>query len=348
VRKRLHSQADSRVRLSDVATTAGVSTATVSRTLNAPEKVAPAARERVVAAIAELGYVPHGAARALASQRSMTIGVLIPTLENSIFAASVHGLEQRLERDGYNLLLASSEYDPDREVAQAKVLIERGVDGLVLVGTAHHPALYERLQQASIPYVTTWSFDSGGDAPSIGIDNRGAMAGMVRYLLDLGHTAIAIISPSVDSNDRIAARRGGVRDAMAERGLAFDERYLAECRYSIMGGRESLRFLMNLDPAPTAIVCTSDVLAFGAMVEARAQGIAIPAALSITGFDDLDFAEHLQPPLTTIHVPAADLGARAADYLLASIAGRPIADRIELPVNLIVRGTTSRPRPTGS
>jgi len=152
-----------------------------------------------------------------------------------------------------------------------------------------------------------------------------------------------VVSVAIDSNDRVAARRGGIFDGLAERGLPAGNATVIESPYSISGGREALRTLMALAHPPSAVICTSDVLAFGVLAEAHALGIPVPDALSVTGFDDLDFAQHLSPGLTTVRVPAAELGQRAADYLLSRLAGRPVAPRIELPTSLTVRGTTAPP-----
>src|SRR3546814_4820534 len=148
------------VKLSDVAAISGVSTATVSRCLNRPERVSADLRARVRTAIDALGYVPDAAARALASRRSRTIGAVVPTLSNPIFAAGVQGLETTLERRGYSLVLAGFDYDAERELRQARTLVERGVDGLMLAGLSHRAGLYELLASRRIPYVNTWVYDA--------------------------------------------------------------------------------------------------------------------------------------------------------------------------------------------
>jgi len=170
-RKRLQDGAGHSVRLLDVALEAEVSTATVSRALNDPGKVRPDLAERVHAAIRRLGYVPHGAARALASHRSQTVGAVVPTLDNAIFARGIGALQQRLSEDGYTLLLAMSEYDLAREVSQVGKLIERGIDGLMLIGEAHDPGLYAMLDAKGLPYINTWVFREASAHPCIGFKN---------------------------------------------------------------------------------------------------------------------------------------------------------------------------------
>ena len=339
-RKRLHR--NGRVKLTDVARHAAVSTATVSRALSRPDKVRPEMLERVRASVRALGYVPDGAARALASRRSNTIGAVIPTLDNAIFARGVEALQQRLSEAGYPLLLASSEYDFDREMMHVGKLIERGIDGLVLIGHDHHPRLYHLLASKEIPYVNAWVHEADSGHPCVGFDNRGAAARIASYLMDMGHRRIAMIAGLGAGNDRARARIAGVGQALASRGLVLAAGGLAECRYDIAEGRQALRRLLARPVVPTAVICGNDVLAFAALFEARALGIAVPGALSIVGFDDLELARHVEPPLTTMQVPSTEMGRRAAEYLLARIAGEA-ALSVELEVNLIVRGTTAPP-----
>lgn len=343
-RKRLQNDAVPSVRLQDVAREADVSTATVSRALNDPRKVRPELAERVHAAIRRLGYVPHGAARALASHRSHTIGAVVPTLDNAIFARGIQALQQRLSEDGYTLLLAMSEYDLAREVSQVGKLIERGIDGLMLIGEAHDPALYALLDAKGLPYVNTWIFNDASPHPCIGFRNRESAYRIASYLVDLGHRDIAMIAGISRYNDRAADRIAGVRQAMAERDLPFPDDRVLERRYDVGEGRQALRHLLDRPSPPTAVICGNDVIAFGALFEARTLGVRVPDDLSIIGFDDLDLASQVDPPLTTMHVPSVRMGKGAAEYLLARLAGDNPSHVTELEASLIVRGTTSPPR----
>ena len=329
--------------LRDVALRAEVSTATVSRCLNSPEAVRPVLRRRVEAAVEELGYVRHGAARALRSQKSWTMGAVIPTIDNAIFASGVQALQGRLRLDGYTLLLASTEYDPRRELEEVEKLIARGVDGLVLIGEEHLPQLYELLQRKAIPYVNTWCFDAASPHPNVGFDNRAAAAQVTRYLLDMGHRDFAMIAGLTANNDRAAQRIEGVTAALRERGLRLEPGRLIERAYDIGEGRVALRELAALAPRPTAVVCGNDILALGALFECRASGIPVPLAMSICGFDDLTLAAHVDPPLTTARVPSQEMGCAAAEYLLARVDGQAGRPQIKLDVNLIVRASSGPP-----
>ena len=333
------------VRLIDVARRAGVSTASVSRVLNTPEKVSRELREQVEAALKELRYVPHGAARALASQRSRTIGAVVPTLGISIFAAGVEALQTRLHEVGYTLLIASAEYDLAKELELTRSLIERGVDGLVLVGAEHLKALEELLDASGLPHVNTYVYDASAARPCVGIDNRAATYRLTRHLIELGHRAFAILTSPRRNNDRVSARFAGIKACLDEHGIEVPPEAVVEVPYTIADGRAGTRALLASGHPFTALPCTTDVIAFGALAECRARGIAVPAEVSITGFDDLEPAAHLDPPLTTLVVPTEELGRRAADYLLDRIAGRTVLDHIELAASLILRGSTAPPPP---
>jgi LacI family transcriptional regulator len=330
-------------KLADVARLAGVSTATVSRALTQPDKVKSATAARIRQAVQALGYVAHGAARALASRRTRTIGAVIPTLDNAIFAHTAHALQKTLDDAGYTLLLASHEFDAEVEARLTRALIERGVDGLVLLGATHHPGVLQMIDLHQIPYVLTWALDAAGRHPCIGFDNRAAGEVIARHLLELGHRELGMISGITAGNERAAERLEGVRQALAARGIALAPGRVVEKPYALTAGREGLREILRGSPRPTAVVCGNDVLAIGALAECQAQGLAVPREVSVTGFDDLEMAAVVTPALTTVHFPTAELGSLAGQHLLARLAGRPVESRTELPVKLVVRASTAAP-----
>ena len=330
--------------MSDVARLTGVSTATVSRVLNRPDDVSPALRERVLAEIDAVGYMPHGAARTLASQRSSTVGAIIPTLSNAIFATGLQAFEQRLDESGYTLLIAISEYDPEHALRHARSLLSRGVDGLMLIGQSHRDEVFELIRAKRLPYVTTWTYKPNGGHPSVGFDNRLAAYRLTRYLLEIGHRDIAMIAGLTANNDRARDRIVGVGDALADWGIELPPHRLIERAYDVAEGRAAMRLLMTSDTRPTAIVCGNDVLAMGALFETQAMGLDVPGDVSVAGFDDLPLVAHLSPPLTTMAVPSELMGRKAAEYLLAQFAGEAVPDMTELEVGLIVRATTAPPK----
>lgn len=328
-----------------VAAAAGVSTATVSRTLNRPDSVRPALRLRVEQAVARLGYVPNAGARSMMLRRSGTIGAIFPTIDNAIFAKAIDALQRRLSEAGQQLLIATCGYDADAEMRQAVNLVARGADGLALCGLGQRPELLEFLHQRGLPCVHVMSLSDDPRITSVGFDNAAAMARATRYLLDLGHRRIAMLAGVTRDNDRARARVDGVRAALAEAGIELAANRLVERRYGIAEAREGLRELLTARTAPTAVLCGNDVLAFGALLEAQRLGIDVPKALSIIGFDDLELATQLEPALTTVRVPAAEMWSTAADRLLAALRGEATPRRTEIEVALVVRGSsTAAPR----
>ncbi len=329
-----------RIKLADVAREAGVSTASVSRVLNRHRRVNPEIQSRVHAAVKRLGYHPHSAARALATRRFDKIGAIVPTLQNPAFAAGVEALQRRLSQEGYALIVASFNYDPDLELSQARMLASVGVDAMMLIGVSHRGELYALLDQSGIPFVNAWAIDRNARRPCVGFDNRAAAVRLTRYLLDLGHRDFAVISGVREGNDRASERVAGIGDALAERGFELHPERLIEAPYQIFESQLALRSLMAMTEPPTAIVCGNDIQAFGALIECQSLGIPVPQSVSVAGFDDLDFAAHIQPPLTTIQVPAEEIGERAAEYLLARLAGRATLNLTEIGTNLLVRSST--------
>ena len=328
----------------DVARAARVSTATVSRALNRPESVRSELRDRVLSAVARLGYVAHAGARALTLKRSGTVGVIVPTIDNAIFARGLQAFQQRMVTAGHLVLLAFSDYDAAQEQAQALALLARGVDALALTGLSQRPELMARLQQRGLPLVHTGSFPAPEGVACVGIRNRAAMVRVVRYLVDLGHRRIGMLAGVTAHNDRAAERVEGVRAALAAAGLPVLAGWLIEAPYNLQSAREATRAILARRRPPTALVCGNDVLAWGALLECQARDVDVPGAMSIIGFDDLELCRHLRPALTTVHVPTETMWTLAAEHLLARLDGklkRPV--QLELEVDLVLRGSTAPP-----
>ena len=333
------------VRLSDVARVARCSAATVSRVLNAPESVNRDARLRVEAAVRELGYTRNGAARALRSRRSQMVGVILPTLRQAIYADFVGTLQDDLARENYALVVTTSDYAPDRELFQARLLVERGIDGLVLVGHTHRAELYALLQNQDLPFLTTYTFWPALEHPMVGFDNFAAAGSVVDHLHGLGHRDFAVLAGCRRDNDRVEQRIAGVVARLAALGLALPPEGLVEQELSIEGGRRGVGRLLDAG-RPTALICTGDVLAYGALIECRARGIDVPGRLSVVGYDSLPSSAHVLPALTSLEIPADEMARRAAAYILARLSGRNPPARYEIKPRLILRDTTAPP-PTG-
>jgi LacI family transcriptional regulator len=332
-----------RAKLTDVARVANVSLATASRVLNQPVIVSPEVRERVLAAVQALSYTPDRMARALSSGRSFIVGAVVPTLGNAIFADGVEALQDRLGDLGYTLLLSNSQYNQQKELEQVKALLEHGVDGLVLVGDTFKPEMVSLIRQRGTPCVSTYGAQSRNGFPSIGIDNRAATFELTRYLLDLGHREFGIISNTALSNDRSQARLAGIGEALTGFGLTLEAERIIEIEKPIVAnGRAGLRKLLEVQPAITAVVCTTDALAVGAVAAARSFGREVPSDLSISGFDDVEIAAETDPPLTTVRVPASPIGRAAAENLVRAIRGEGLPINILFPARIMIRGSTSK------
>lgn len=327
----------------DVAQLAGVSTATVSRTLNNPESVDPETRQRVRDAVAKLRYVPHGAARSLRSQRSKMIGAIVPSFDYALYARTTSALQQRLSASGYALVLAEHHYDLAAELQVAGQLIEHGVDAFVFVGLDHDTRLFSLLEDHQRPYVLTWGVDPLRRHPSVGFDNRAATYRTARHLLALGHTRIGLLSAPVDGNDRARARGEGLRMALAEAGLALDPRHAAYAPISLATAEAAMAQLLAVPERPTAIVATNDVFAVGAMLACRKAGVRIPEDISITGVDNTDLGATQTPGLTSVATPIVEIGHAAAEQLVARLEGRPYEAFREYEVDLVRRGSTAAP-----
>lgn len=330
-----------RPRIEDVAAAARVSTATVSRVLNG-QSVREPARSRVHAAVAALGYVPNAGARALTLHRTGTVGAIVPTLDNAIFAKAIDALQRRLAQDRLQLLIATSDYDTSAEDSQGRTLVARGVDALVLCGHGQRPQLLDFLRRRGLPFVHVMTLGDDEADLSVGFDNRRAMARAARHLLELGHRRIAMLAGVTRDNDRARARVEGAREALRAAGLALPAERIVERRYALADARDGLRRLMAARPQPTAVLCGNDVLAFGALLEAHHLGMRVPDELSIVGFDDLELARHVSPALTTMRVPSETMWTLAAERLIGALRGENVPRRTELEVELIVRESTAR------
>lgn len=329
--------------LDDVARKAGVSTATVSRCLNDPQRVVEATRKRVMSAVEVLGYTPNFAARVMAAKRSFTIGAIIPTMENAIFARGLQAFQEEIHQRGYTLLVASSAYKPEVEEEQIRNLVARGADGLLLIGHDRDPRIYDYLDRQKVPAMVAWSFIPGKRVPSIGFDNREAMMALANAVIGQGHTRLATISAISKGNDRARLRIEGIRDALTKNGLSPDALSIIETPYEIENGAAAFSRLMSRAPRPTAILCGNDVLAVGALRQAEKMGLRVPEDISITGFDDIELARIVHPGLTTLHVPHREMGRRAAIELINMIETAAPGQSIQLQTEIVTRGSLSRP-----
>lgn len=323
--------------LEDVARKSGVSTATVSRCLNAPERVVESTRSKVMAAVAALGYSPNFGARAMAAKRTNTIGAIIPTMENAIFARGLQAFQEELRDQGFTLLVASSSYSPDLEDEQIRALVARGADGLLLIGHDRDQSIYDFLDTQGVPSLVTWAIGGDADKPSVGFDNRAAMRTLAGKVIEMGHVKLAAISAETASNDRARARILGIRDAMQNAGLDPETLNVVETAYGIDTGAKAFEELITSAQRPSVVMCGNDVLAVGALRRAREMGIDVPGDVSVTGFDDIELAQVAVPALTTVHVPHREMGRSAARELVRMVRGEGDTVTIELRAELRMR-----------
>jgi len=319
------------VRMSEVAAAAKVSTMTVSRVLRAPGKVRPETSSRVEAAIRKLGYVPDEAAGALSSRRSRIIGALVSTLGGSFFASTVDGLSQTLREAGYQLLLATTNYTPEIEDDSIVAMLAHRPDGLVLTSTQHTDVAHRRLKRAGIPIVELWELPDAPIDSAVGFSNRAAGKAMTEFLAGAGHQRIGFIGRSARYDKRGQMRRAGYTDAL-------DDRRLHDPRVVAVAGRGDdqsvgavgLADLLARWGDTTAMFCSSDSVALGALSEARRRGLAVPEDVAIAGFGDFEMASENGLALTTVRVPGFAIGEEAARLLLqrgnGQASGRQVID----------------------
>ncbi|KUM43144.1 LacI family DNA-binding transcriptional regulator [Pseudomonas sp. EpS/L25] len=327
--------------IKDVAARAGISYTTVSHVVNNTRPVSPGVREKVEAAIAELGYVPSGVARSLRNQATGTFGVLVPNAVNPYFAELARGIEDHCERQGYSVILCNSDDDADKQLRYLRVLRERRIDGLVVATVDGDPRFAKALAGLRIPLVLVDRPLEGVQAGHIRVDHHQGGLLATRHLLELGHRRIACLGGPADSpvaSERVA----GYQQALAEAGVAPG--MIRRCAFTAAAGHAEARALLAQPGAVTAIFAGNDTIALGVLRAAAERGLPVPAQLSVVGFDDIELSRYLYPALTTIGQSIRDLGEQAAQLLLArrEAVGSPSTHDIAVP-RLVLRESTAAP-----
>jgi LacI family transcriptional regulator len=335
--------ANGKVTVHDVAREAGVSIATVSRVLNNPALVTSDKQSAVYRALEALDYIPNQLARSLISRRSKAIGLVVPTISNPVFAPTIAAIERELDQAGYALLIHCCERDPVRELKQVRALIERGVDGLILTGSLHDPGLAALLARNNLPFISQDISLRLKLGPSIALDGFGAMERAIDFLVEMGHRKIAVVSGPIHNTPPIEDRFTAAVARIRRKRLALPKDWLVVTEdYGSPAIRAAAKSLLEHRKRPTAIACTGDILALGLVAECRALGLALPDDISIIGCGDTDMGRYVDPPLTTVHMPFAEMGELAAHHLLALIAGQPVKDLTVLPFDLKIRQSVRR------
>lgn len=329
----------------DIAKRAGVSVATVSRTLSDPETVRLATRERVLLAIEQMKYTPNAIARQLRRRRNETVIVIVPQIANPFFSGIVQSIENVAMQLGYRVLLGETQGNQERLDHYADMVLTRVADGLILLGSLL-PGVVRASMEAhhapTIPLVLACERFEGLDCPTVSIDNVAAGELAVRHLAERGCQRIATITGPLDntlSQDRLQ----GYRSALAAAKLPLDPQWVVEGDFSIDSGRAAMEQLLDTGTVPDGVFCANDEMAIGAQQAIRVRGLAMPDDIALVGFDDLRFGAFAAPPLTTIRQPTTELGETAMRLLDAVLHHREVANRtVVLSHQLIERDSTGR------
>jgi LacI family gluconate utilization system Gnt-I transcriptional repressor len=336
-----------RVTLSDVGARAGVSAVTVSRALRHPDMVSGELRARIDRAVAELGYIPNRLASALASARTQTIGVVVPSLTNGVFVDYLRALHDVFNPAGFQVLVLNSRYSSGDEEKAIATLLGQHPEAMIVAGIDQTVRGRRLLAEAGIPVVQTMEVAEDPIDVNIGVSQRGAGQAATRYLLDLGHRRIGQISARLDPRSR--RRIEGYHLAMREADVAAPELLATTPRPSTVRlGAELFGELLGRVPDLDAVFCCNDDLALGALFECHRRGVAVPNGMSIIGFNDLEFCASAYPGLTSVAIPRYEMAEQAARIVLDIIRGsgeRPRERRIDLGFRIVERDSTRRPEP---
>jgi LacI family gluconate utilization system Gnt-I transcriptional repressor len=333
------------VTMQTVARMAGVSAMTVSRALKNDGSVSKETRERVLSVVARVGYVPDVTARVFATGRSGFVAALVPSLNNSNFADTVRGMTEALDAAGLQMLLGDTEYSLKREEHLVTTFLQRRPEAIVLTGGVHSERTRDLLAHADIPVVETWDLPKRPLGDVVGFSNEEAGATMTRYLHERGRRRMGFIGGKTNFDTRGAERRAGFRRATEELGLTSERIILTgKPPVSMDQGAEALDAMLSRWPDVDAILCVSDLVAFGALSQCLRRGVEAPGRIAIAGFGDFDVARCCHPRITTIAVDCVAIGRAAAKAALAAIEARKAGEArkpetIVVPFSVVARET---------
>jgi LacI family transcriptional regulator len=322
---------------------AKVSPATVSRVFNHPHLVRPNTRSAVDLAVEKLGYVRNRKPKSVGGKRSGTIGVIVPTVTNAIFAEVIQAFSDVVKQSGFSTLIAIHDYDLNQELDILRKFLELQVDGIALIGLQHLKATYKTIEQRAIPAISIWNYDPASEISCVGTDNYEAGYLATKHLIDLGHKEIGIAFPPTDDNDRARKRLQGARTALSGAGMEPADQWTVQSVYEITKAKNACLDLLSIDKIPSAIVCGNDIIAQGASFACQRLGLSVPDDLSIVGIGDFTGSADMEPPLSTVRIPARRIGQQAGHHLAITILENKPTEilRSQLGVEMIVRGTTA-------
>jgi len=335
--------------IKDVATRAGISIATVSRALNAPERVSPRTMARVQAAMDALQYRPNALGRQLRAARTGLVGVVLPSLANPVFAECMQGIDGATAGTGQRVMLMTTAYDRTREASAIETMLEQRVDGLILtVADATSNSHLDRLDAEDVPYVLAYNDMHGRPRHPVRccvtVDNRAAARDAICALLRYGHRRIRMLSGTLAASDRAGLRHAGYREALEAAGIVPQAAVEIDFNTDAMSFAELSRLLAP--PRPTAVFCSNDRLALLAIRALREHGLRVPEDISVIGFDGLAMGQWLSPTLATVAQPHDRIGAEAAQALARRIAGEAVPS-ITLPHRLLHGGSLAECQEAG-
>lgn len=320
--------------LHDVAREAGVSLITASRALGNPGVVSEKTIERVQRAVEATGYIPNLLAGGLKSQRSHMVAALVPAMSVAQFLPTLQALTETLAAAGYQLIIGQSGYDHSREEALVNTMLSRRPDGIVVTGLVHSPRAREQLRRQGIPVVETWDLSDRPVDMVVGFSHLKVGSAVAGYFLKKGWQRLGI---ATGDDHRGSLRRDGF---LATVGRSVPTA-VVPAPSSLQLGRRALSELLVQDPKLEAIYCSSDQLAQGVIAEAQVRGIRVPQDLAVCGFGDADFAAHMHPSLTTVHVDGVEIGRQAARLIVERGQGAAAAQRVfDLGFRIVERAST--------
>jgi LacI family transcriptional regulator len=311
----------------DIARKLGVSAMTVSRALTGSPEVSEKTRQRVLRCARELGYRPNRWARSLVSRKSSIVGVVVPDIGHSYFAEITHGVEEVVDKAGYDLLLCHSAMDPEREKSEIEMLVESQAEGLIVASEQPEksPEVFERLREGGIPFVLIDRYFDGCAFASVRVDDVAVGRAAAECLIGLGHRDIGCIQGPPISPAQLRYR--GFADALKHHGLPLRKQWTARGRFDIDSGREAMKALLAEPSCPTAVFASNDPMGIGAIYACRDAGLRVPDDMSIVGAGNIEGAHHPNPFLTTIDWPREELGRVAATFLIDAIRNGGNADQ---------------------
>ncbi|MEQ7918685.1 LacI family DNA-binding transcriptional regulator [Xanthomonas sp. WHRI 1810A] len=326
----------------EVARLAGVSVATVSRTLRSPEQVLPETRDKVNAAVEQARYRPNLMAIQFRSRKTGNLVILVPDISNTFFARVIRGAQEAAQAAGYRLLLCDTLGRDAIERQFAELVYAHQADGVIQL-RARDPFDSSAPNQSAPPMVNACEVVKDAAFPTITLDNHAAAKAMTEHLIELGHRRIALIKGPISSpltQDRVA----GYQAALQQAGIAPDPTLICRGDFTLNAGFEGAALMLALPTRPTALFCENDEMAIGALKRIKQAGLRVPEDISVVGFDDIPMAAYSDPPLTTVSQPAEAFGEQAVHLLIALIEGRDIGERrVVLPFTLAVRSSSAAP-----